>query len=449
MNSIEPNAIDELWSPCDKDRLSEREVAHLYRRAGFGAAWEEIQAGCQLSPVELVDHILAARDSDTFEQQWESMRGVVQAGNLQVQLPAWWLFRMMHSSNQASEKLTLFWHGHFATSAAKVAAAPPMIEQNETMRRQGFDRFEDLVLAISRDPAMLTYLDCATNRRNHPNENYARELLELFCLGPGNYSEADIRELARAFTGWELNRAQFSFNPFQHDPGLKSLLGNAEIHGGEDAIRWIVAQPAAARFIATKLCRFYISDEVLDPPLVQPLADCLLDQHFQIRPALRMLFASRLFYSDMAFAKRIRSPVELAIGLIRALGTAASPTELATDLAELGQALFFPPNVKGWDGGKQWINSATMVGRINLVAKLVDRSHRAIGRGAVDRRRQLEVATPVQAVDRVETLWLAVPLTPPARRRLIEIASESGGRKDEMLFSAFKAAATLAEFQLG
>ncbi len=439
----------DLWLPYETDRLTPREAAHLARRAGFGADWSEIQAAVDLAFFDVVDGLLTAGENAELDQQSQAMKAVIQAGNLPVQLPAWWLYRLQQTASQAREKLVIFWHGHFATSAAKVNSAFPMLAQNETIRQFALEPFEQMVIAISRDPAMLLYLDSATNRRNNPNENYARELMELFCLGIGNYTEHDVRELSRAFTGWEIVRGQFTFNQFQHDPTPKNLLGKAGIESGEEAIAWIVTRPAAARFVAQKLYRFYVSDLAPDPRLLEPLANCLRENQFAIRPVLRMIFTSRLFFSDLAYAKKIRSPVELAIGLLRCIGGSTSPTQLSSSLAELGQSLFYPPNVKGWDGGMRWINSTTMIGRINLVTEILTNAQTNFvgGRNRLDRR--FDVSSAADAVQRVEMIWCAQPLEDSHRRKLIDIVERTVTRRDGKLLCAFKALATTAEFQLG
>ncbi len=449
MNAHLRLSAEDAWSPIELDHLTLAGAAHLFRRAGFGANLSELTAATKLPLTEVVEGLLTTTTGAEFEQQSQIMKTVIQAGNLPVHLPAWWLYRFIQSPCQAWEKLVLFWHGHFATSAAKVNSALMMLTQNETIRRAAYGPFESLVLEISRDPAMLIYLDSATNRRNNPNENYARELLELFCLGLGNYSEIDIRELARAFTGWEIQSGRFAFNQFQHDPTLKRLLGNANIESGEQAVAWIVQQPAAAKFIAQKLYRFYVSDLTPDPEVLQSLAAILRENKFEIRPVLKMMFTSRIFYSNTAYGQKIRSPVELAIGLLHCLNATASPVQLASNLSGLGQSVFYPPSVKGWDGGKRWINSATMIGRINLIAEILNHKEtRFVGdKNRLDKRFDVDDAE--SAVRHVEAVWLSQPLNDEHRSKLSAIVEKSTPRRESRLLWAFKSAATLAESQLG
>ena len=443
---------DELWQPVDDQTLDLSTAAHLFRRVGFGADWQTLESATKRTVGEVTDELLRksepATDTARLEHNFSQMKTVVMAGNGPNPMPAWWLYRLIHTQQPAIEKLVVFWHGHFATSASKILSPSLMLRQNETLRRGAMGPFEQLVLEISRDPAMLLYLDNATNRRNRPNENYARELLELFCLGLGNYNEQDIRELARAFTGWELRGESFQFNRFQHDPTEKTLFGKGGLYSGEQAVAAVVANPEASRFIARKLFRYYVSDaDDIDAALVEPLAECLRENQFDIRTGLRKLFTSRLFYSDVARAKKIRSPVDLSVGLLRSLSGTTNTIGLAESMRELGQALFYPPNVKGWDGGRQWINSATLVGRINLVAKLLDANLEFSGGTESGLDRLHNISTMEEAIDRAQTLMLAVELDQDQRVQLVKLLTNSAGNRSKLL-QAIKALSTMAEFQL-
>jgi uncharacterized protein (DUF1800 family) len=217
------------WSPYEPDTRQpwdRARAAHLYRRAGFAANWQQLDEAVQQEPAAIVRQLLAAgAKGNDFKLEMEQLGKTILASGNPQSLSAWWLYWMLHTPDQCGEKATLFWHGHFATSAAKVTSARLMLAQNDLLRRHALGNFVELVQAVSRDPAMLIYLDSATNRKLRPNENYARELMELFCLGPGNYTERDIQEIARSFTGWEVRDEKFRFNPYQHDRGQKSLLG--------------------------------------------------------------------------------------------------------------------------------------------------------------------------------------------------------------------------------
>jgi len=374
---------------------------------------------------------------------------VLAARNAQS-LSAWWLYRMINTPDQSLEKTTLFWHGHFATSAEKVTDARLMLAQNNLLRKYARGDFEKLVQEISRDPAMLIYLDSTTNRKTHPNENYARELMELFCLGLGNYSEKDIQEIARCFTGWEVLRGKFRFNSFQHDEGKKSFLGNSGNYGGEDAVKIVVSQNASARFIVSKLIRFFVFDEPQPPEaLVDPLAQELRNHDFHIEHVLRRIFSSQLFFSEHALNQKIRSPVELAVGLIRALELQTNLIRVSQSLEEIGQRPFYPPNVKGWDGGRTWINSSTLLGRPNLVQQILNDDSSKFGGGDLESlANQNGVKAPNDIVQWLTDVLVAVDLQGNIRDELIRLASEPNVNPSKRISNVIHAISTLPEFQI-
>jgi uncharacterized protein (DUF1800 family) len=316
-----------------------------------------------------------------------------------------------------------------------------MLEQNRLLRRHALGDFRELVQSISRDPAMLIYLDSATNRKAHANENYARELMELFCLGEGHYSERDVQELARCFTGWEIKSGQFRFNRFQHDPASKTVLNRTDRFPDGSAIEWVVDQPQAARFVAGKLFRLFICDEPAPPAaLVEPLADELRGQGWRISAVVRRILGSQLFFSNHALARKIRSPVDLAVGLLRSLEASTNVEQLADEMQQCGQGLFYPPNVKGWDGGRVWINSSTFLARANMVHRVLhDERTRFAGVRLAEYFSRLGANSTEQVVDLAAELLLAVPLSDSARGRLSELP----------LTDAVHALAALPEFQLG
>ncbi len=377
-----------------------------------------------------------------FDRQTQSLDRAVLAGGNVEGLPAWWLYRMLHSPDALQEKLTLFWHGHFATSAAKVNDIRMMMAQHRLLRRHARGKFGPLAHAIARDPAMLMYLDSATNRKTHPNENFARELMELFCLGTGNYTELDIQQLARAFTGWEVHRKRFTINDYEHDRGQKTILGRTGNFAGEEGVDIVLAQKATPQFIAGKLFRFFVSDEPAPPPaLIEPLAAQLRESDFDIGLVVKTILGSQLFFSDRAVGRKVRSPVELAIGLMRALETKGNMNDLAQRLGQLGQRPFYPPNVKGWDGGRAWINSSTLLGRANLVRDIV---HAA----------ELEklparagAGSPEEIVDWALEMLVAVPIPAEARVSIIALAQRKQDDK-QRIANALHAIGTLPEFQL-
>jgi uncharacterized protein (DUF1800 family) len=317
------------------------------------------------------------------------------------------------------------------------------------LRRRALGDFRALVQEISRDPAMLVFLDSATNRKGRPNENYARELMELFCLGEGNYSEKDVQELARCFTGWEIKLRKFRFNRFQHDAGQKTLLGTTSAFADGESIDLILQQPSAAQFIAGKLVRQFVCDEPPPPPeLLKPLADEIREHQWDISNVVQRILGSQLFFSSHAVGRKVRSPVDLAVGLLRSLEGTTNTHQLAADLRQNGQGLFFPPNVKGWDGGRAWINSSTILGRANMTARILDDEKTRFGGGPLDEYFARQGAeSPEQVLDLLIELLLAVPLRAEARDGVIDICRKNADRA-RGIADAIHALATLPEFQL-
>jgi uncharacterized protein (DUF1800 family) len=268
------------------------------------------------------------------------------------------------------EKLTLFWHGHFTTSAKDERGALLIWTQNELLRRNVAGNFRENVRQISRDPAMLDYLNNQQNRKAHPNENYARELMELFTLGIGNYTEYDIREAARAFTGWAHDGEDFIFRRYDHDDGDKKFFGKKGDFDGDDVIEIILNHPACAKYIAGRFWNFFAYEDA-EPPMIESLGQLLRESKWEIRPMLRTMFASQAFYSDRAIGSQIKSPVQLVVGTIRLLGLDMPPVRaLQGPLNQMGQVPLEPPNVKGWPGGRQWINTSTLFVRYNTAVWL-------------------------------------------------------------------------------
>ncbi len=424
--------IDVAWAwseyePSAQRPWSRRLAAHLYRRAGFSATWAELQQSIDDGPAKTLDRLCEPRAAGVdaaggeFDRTATALAERTVASGDRQELSAGWLYRMVNTPDPLLEKLTLFWHGHFATSAAKVNNPRLMLDQNDLLRSRTRGKFQDLVGRISRDPAMLIYLDSTTNRRIHPNENYGRELMELFCLGVGNYTERDIKEVARAFTGWEVLGEQFHFNAPQHDIGPKTILGSTGNFDGDDAVRIILGQAAAPRFIAQADPLFRVRRAAgadLPDDLVEPVARDLREHEFEIAPVVRRILGSNLFFSDHAVGRKVRSPVGLAVGLLRALGMSTNLVKLSQGTTDLGQGLFFPPNVKGWDGGRAWINSATLLGRANLVGQTLqagETSFDKAGGSLAAVADRAGAATPEQTVDWLRDLLLAV--APPEETR--------------------------------
>jgi uncharacterized protein (DUF1800 family) len=390
-----------MLTPLSDSRWNEATAAHLLNRAGFGGTPDEIEQARQkgLTAVvrQLVDlksdaanlppplwarprniraqrmEIKAAKDrGENFQNKVRQVR--MMEGDEIVDLRRWWLDRMRDGSAPLLEKMTLFWHGHFATGIQKVRDTYWMWLQNDRLRRNAFGNFGALVKKVSRDPAMIIYLDLQQSRWEHPNENWARELMELFTVGIGNYTEQDIREAARAFTGYRIDftTQQFRFAPFQQDHGTKTFMGRTGNLTGDDIIDILVSKPACAQFIGRKLWRFFVEDEP-SREIVDAVASRLRAHNFEMRPMLREIFSSAEFYSERVMGSQIKSPVQFIVQTSKLLD-AAPPTPIAAQIAmhQMGQILFAPPNVKGWDGGKEWISTSTLLFRYNFANYLIN-----------------------------------------------------------------------------
>jgi uncharacterized protein (DUF1800 family) len=441
--AIDAQTAWEPWSPAADDRWDVAKVAHLHRRAGFGATWKQLEADAARTPAEVVRGLIDAAEPAGPADD-DPVAEVIAAGSEARRLASWWLLRMVRGGSPVRERLTLFWHGHFATSAAKVEQTRLMLAQYRTLRELGLGEFGALARAISCDPAMLVWLDCRESRKAKPNENFARELMELFCLGLGQYTEQDIRQLARCFTGSEIRYGQFRFNSFQHDRGEKQFLGAAGSYDREQAVDVVVKHPPTARFLVRKLVQFYVADDLpADSPLIARLAEWYREQNLHTGKLLARILASRIFFSAEARGARICGPVELAVGLMRNFGLEANMDELASELVAIGQLPFYPPSVAGWDGGTKWINAQTLTGRANLVARLM--------RGSAGR---LPGASGLGAKDDVASLvegavgWLLAVRPPGAVMKQLESIAAGSRDRSGRLVRLVSALATLPEFHL-
>jgi hypothetical protein len=275
--------------------------------------------------------------------------------------------RMLVTHRPMEEKMAVFWHGHFATENDKVRDYRKMMAQWDTYRRLGNGNFGELLLAMTKDPAMSIYLDGRLNVKGHPNENYAREIMELFSLGVGNYTEKDIKEAARAFSGWGLDGNKFIIRPELHDDGQKTILGETGNFDGADVVRILLKQPSCARFISRKIYRYLVRDD-LSPAFEEQLAAVLRKNNFEMTPLVETILLSRDFYSESSMGTQIKSPVQLVVSTYRKLGISEMPNvpPFQETTAGLGQALCVPPNVAGWKGGRTWMNPATMLERENF-----------------------------------------------------------------------------------
>jgi uncharacterized protein (DUF1800 family) len=373
LDRLDPAEAWQPWQPDAHQRWDLRWAGHLHRRAAFGATLDELRRAVAAGLPTTLDRLLkGSSEAATYESLLSDTGQSIAKGGDEAALRGWWLYAMLHGGHPLREKLTLFWHNHFATSNAKVRSTELMFAQNQALRRHALGQFRPLLADLSRDPAMLVWLDSNRNVKGQANENYAREVMELFTLGVGNYTEADIREAARAFTGWHTDGERFTFAPRSHDDGEKTVFGRRGQWDGTDVQRIILDQPAAARFLVRKLYRFFIA-ETADPPdaLLEPLAERYRHSDYDTGELVATMLRSRHFFSDYAYRKRIKSPVEYVLGVVRAVRPDVAPSSLVPPLEAMGQALFAPPNVKGWTGGKNWLNSATVLARQNFAQAML------------------------------------------------------------------------------
>ncbi|HEX7261041.1 MAG TPA: DUF1800 domain-containing protein [Luteolibacter sp.] len=388
------------------------EAAHLLNRAGFGGSPSSIKALHALGRVKAVNFLIAPTEPlDAFpvpawcndEQALADMRARVeqrqamqksmrelspedadklkrdanqefQKENRQRSLEAqgWWFRRLLETRAPLREKMTLFWHDHFASSIQKVKQPVLMVRQNELFRRNAFGSFRDLTQAVLMDPAMMLYLDTQSSKKGMPNENFAREVMELFTLGEGHYTEQDIREAARAFTGYQLNRmnGKVFHNKRQWDGGDKTVFGKTGPFTGKDIIAIVFEKPEAARFMTGKLWEFFVYEKPSAAAL-DALTAIFRKADFQIAPLLREIFLSREFYAEASIRSQIKSPIQYIIALLKQLEIARPPSGFPINAEQqLGQVLFMPPNVAGWDWGQAWINTNTLLTRYNLAGFL-------------------------------------------------------------------------------
>ena len=396
-------------------------AAHLLERAGFGGTPEEIQALAKMTPAQAIARLVRFEGTDIgqlppFEHSGIHDAGlepfpptrpavtdlakekgealgikVKPSGNRRLQpivdeffywlrasvletnrVSYWWANRMLTSPRPLQEKMALFWHGHFASNEAKVRDYRKLLGQLELFQQRGTGNFRDLTVAVAQDPAMLSFLDAGVNVKGASNENFAREIMEIFTMGVGHYTEKDIREAARAFTGWNYVDLKFVVNKDQHDDGEKTFLGHTGRLDGVDVIDIIMQQPATADYIAGKIYRYFVRQD-LSPELQKQLGAVLRDGHYEIAPLLEKIFLSRDFYSPASVGTQIKSPVQLAVSTYKKLGAKNIPGVPDFNLATsaLGQQLFSPPTVAGWAGGQSWITPGLLLERGNLARDIL------------------------------------------------------------------------------
>jgi hypothetical protein len=375
MSSTDP------WAPYVPGRETPwdlRRVVHLHRGAGFAATWDELQRDLEDGPGKSVERLLTGKARrqgvpDGFAAHAARLARLAVAAGDVGRLKAWWVYRMFLGPDPLTERLTLFWHNHFATSAARVKGA--VHQQNEIFRAFGRGPFGELLRRVVKDPALLIWLDAPANRKVSPNENLARELLELFTLGIGNYSEKDVKEAARALTGWGVVGGMFREDPGQHDGGVKTVLGRTGRWKGDDLVKMLLDHPATARRLAARLCEYFLGEGAVDAAVVRALADGLRRRDLDVGWAVGTVLRSRAFFAEANLGTRVLGPVEYVVGAARALEMFDPPPStlvLAEFAARAGQDLFHPPNVGGWPGGRDWISSRGAIARANCVAALLE-----------------------------------------------------------------------------
>ncbi len=426
--------IETSTRPIEKNEFGFDEARHLLWRAGFGGTAEQVQMLVRWGPEKAVDTLLdfektpfdavkpelfdhdiirpysdedrkmqrqaaASRDENALAELRLKRQNAEQLDRDQMrEIQKWWLKRMIETPRPLEEKLTLFWHGHFATSYRTIEDSYHMFQQNQLFRKHAAGNFGEMLYEIIRDPAMLAYLNNNQSRKDKPNENLAREIMELFSLGVGSYTEADIKDGARALTGYTFKDDEFVFEKRQHDTGQKRILGRTGTMDGDAFVKTILSQRACGKFIATKLYRFFTHDfptgiarnDDAAKSVIRDLETTLVASNFEIKPVLKRLLLSQHFYDPSIRNEQIKSPVQLVVGAIRSLSTPPRDLSLLADAMNMmGQSVFFPPSVKGWDGGRSWINTSTMFIRQNTLVFLLT-GKRPLGRDALADKERLD-----------------------------------------------------------
>lgn len=438
-----------MLNPLPASEWSPKAAAHLLNRAGFGGSPEDIQKLHALGHRRAIESLLGAGEElDLFPapeveplsvrmralkekvpegMEFEERKKREQDRTRQygVDLRQWWLQRMRETPNPAREKATLFWHGHWATGLRKVRDPFHMHRQNETLRANALGPFAPFAKQISRDPAMIEYLDLRNSSAKKPNENFAREFLELFTLGEGHYSEADISESARAFTGHRIHpeTSEFHFKPREADRETKTVLGKTGPLGCDEVIDVVVAHPHCSEFLAAKIWVFYAGTQPSEP-LRKILAEQYSRTGMDTGKFLRAVFASHEFFAPNVIRHQIKSPVQWLVQLCKILEIPMPEPKISQPLlANLGQILFDPPNVKGWDGGRAWISSSTLLTRYNAAGNLV----RGVGGAPPDIDKIIPPRlTPEKTADALAWRLFQSPMPAPLRQRTMAFLAENG-----------------------
>ena len=406
-------------------KTTEKEISHLMRRIGFGGSKEEIDQLTNKSYDDAVDFLMDNSDENPvpkdllrrYQIDLSDVRSVNSSG-------AFWMYRLAHSKFPFDDKVALFWHRVFATGQNKLIQGKVMTTQIDMFKKHGLGSFENLLIELSKDPAMIMWLDNQDNHKDNINENYGREILELFSMGVGNYSEEDIKECSRAFTGWTVENMpymaikmrnntarpfgyvawQFKFDQNDHDFGEKEFLGEKGNFNGEDIVKIICKQKATAKYLARHIYHFFVKDELpvpqwpheepVDPDAVNFIMDSYFKNNYNIKETLRDLFKSKYFRNENIYYKRIKSPAELVVNSVRLSGGFEIPSEevykATISSGLMGQPLLNPTSVEGWQGGEEWINTGSVIERINFCSDVLGDSKKVLVRKILKRNPQKE-----------------------------------------------------------
>ena len=488
-------------APLNSAAFGYEQARHLLNRAGFGGTPQQVAALQGMGLAAAVDHLVdfdrvpdphvappsvdpdvirppneeeklqyararREQDQDTLDKlRAEVLRRQGEDRRMIRDLATWWLATMITTARPLREKLTLLWHSHFATNWRSIHDAYLMYRQNDLFRTHAADSFAALVKGIVRDPAMIRYLNNDQNRKSAPNENLARELMELFTLGEGQYAERDIKEGARALTGYTLDDNDFTFNQRQHDGGGKVIFGVKGDYDGDGFADLILQRPRVGQWVAYKLYRHFVAD-VAEPAaatpvqkqFIQQLGRQITDDRYDLRPALKAMFRSAHFYDAAVVGQQVKSPAQLVVGSVRMLNTPVRDIRLLTDaLDRMGQKLFEPPSVAGWDGGRTWINTSTLFVRQNVCTYLLT-GKQPFG-GEWDRAMvnydptplvaDLPLQTPQAVVDRLLATLIGGAAPTERRDQLVAFMKERGGHvTPDTLIAVLLLITALPEYQL-
>jgi uncharacterized protein (DUF1800 family) len=420
-------------------------MAHLFRRAGFGATRDQLEAALAKGYEATVDELLHPEakpdlDWDIVWRYYPDMREARVIDPAQTR----WVYQMINTQRPLEEKMTLFWHHLFATGFAKLNHARVMLNQIDTFRKHALDDFRTILIELSKDPAMIFWLDNQENTNDVHNENYGRELLELFAMGIGNYSEDDVKNCARAFTGWTMKNPipgaqpfgrfdwEFEFRPDLHDYDEKEFLGERGNFDGTDIIDIIVRQPASAQFLCRRLYLYFVSDKP-DDAAIEALTKVYFESNYDVRAVMRALLLSDFFKSRESYYAKVKSPAEHVVGVMRMVEDFTYPkwgiVDISRECRYMGQDLLNPPSVEGWHVGKEWIDTGILVERINFAASQVSDIDKPGVQKIIARLRAMGELSPEQFVDAALDLIGPLEVKDSTRDSLLTFARKGGALK--------------------